>query len=137
MLEFKLVDDEDSVQKALEGRVPPGTEILYQETIDKTWDKYDQDGSDHQKIIDKTWTYYDQQGSDHQKIIDKTWTYYDEQGGKHQKNIDAAWDKYDQQGAAHQKEIDKALESWWYGDLMSDQSKEVMAVKNGQDPFAK
>ena len=35
MLEFKLVNDEDSVQKALEGRVPPENEILYEETVDK------------------------------------------------------------------------------------------------------
>ncbi len=35
MLEFKLVNDEDSLQKALEGRVPPENEILYEETADK------------------------------------------------------------------------------------------------------
>jgi len=35
MLEFKLVNDEDSLQKALEGRVPPESEILYEETVDK------------------------------------------------------------------------------------------------------
>jgi preprotein translocase subunit SecD len=35
MLEFKLVDDEDSLQKALEGILPPGSEILYEETVDK------------------------------------------------------------------------------------------------------
>lgn len=35
MLEFKLVNDEDSLQKALEGRVPPDSEILYEENVDK------------------------------------------------------------------------------------------------------
>ncbi|HJX30586.1 MAG TPA: protein translocase subunit SecD [Thermodesulfobacteriota bacterium] len=35
MLEFKLVNDEDSLQNALEGRVPPENEILYEETVDK------------------------------------------------------------------------------------------------------
>jgi len=30
LLEFKLVDDEHSVQEAIRGRVPPGDEILYQ-----------------------------------------------------------------------------------------------------------
>ena len=35
MLEFKLVNDQDSLQKALEGRVPPESEILYEENVDK------------------------------------------------------------------------------------------------------
>ena len=30
LLEFKLVDDEHSVEEALKGRIPPGDEILYQ-----------------------------------------------------------------------------------------------------------
>jgi len=34
LLEFKLVDDEHSVEEALKGRIPPGDEILYQEKID-------------------------------------------------------------------------------------------------------
>jgi len=33
-LEFKLVDDENSVEEALQGKIPPGDEILYQATID-------------------------------------------------------------------------------------------------------
>lgn len=33
-LEFKLVDEEHSVQEALKGNVPPGDEILYEERID-------------------------------------------------------------------------------------------------------
>ncbi len=33
-LEFKLVDEEHNLQNALEGNVPPGSEILYQEAID-------------------------------------------------------------------------------------------------------
>ena len=35
MLEFKLVNDEDNLQNALEGRVPPDSEILYEENVDK------------------------------------------------------------------------------------------------------
>jgi preprotein translocase subunit SecD len=31
MLEFKLVDEEHSVQKALQGNIPSGTEVLYQQ----------------------------------------------------------------------------------------------------------
>ncbi len=34
LLEFKLVDDEHGVEEAREGNVPPGTEILYQVSID-------------------------------------------------------------------------------------------------------
>jgi preprotein translocase subunit SecD len=34
-LEFKLVDDEHSVEEALKGNVPPGDEILYQDSIDR------------------------------------------------------------------------------------------------------
>ncbi len=34
-LEFKLVDEEHSVEEALKGNIPPGTEILYQETVDR------------------------------------------------------------------------------------------------------
>ena len=34
MLEFKLVDEEHSVQEALKGTIPPGTEILYQQKRD-------------------------------------------------------------------------------------------------------
>jgi preprotein translocase subunit SecD len=33
-LEFKLVDEENSVDEALKGNVPPGDEILYQSTVD-------------------------------------------------------------------------------------------------------
>jgi preprotein translocase subunit SecD len=33
-LEFKLVDEENSVEEALKGKMPPGGEILYQEIID-------------------------------------------------------------------------------------------------------
>ncbi|MFQ5911958.1 MAG: protein translocase subunit SecD [Nitrospinota bacterium] len=35
LLEFKLVDDENSVEEALAGRVPPGDEILYQPIINR------------------------------------------------------------------------------------------------------
>jgi len=34
LLEFKLVDDEHSVEEALKGNIPPGEEILYQISID-------------------------------------------------------------------------------------------------------
>ncbi len=34
LLEFKLVDDEHSVEDALKGNIPPGTEILYQHAFD-------------------------------------------------------------------------------------------------------
>ena len=34
LLEFKLVDEDHRIEEALEGRVPPGTEILYQVTVD-------------------------------------------------------------------------------------------------------
>ncbi len=35
LLEFKLVDDEHSVEEALKGAVPPGDEILYQLSVDR------------------------------------------------------------------------------------------------------
>ena len=35
MLEFKLVNDEASLQEALQGRVTPDSEIFYEETVDK------------------------------------------------------------------------------------------------------
>lgn len=35
LLEFKLVDDENSLQEALAGRVPPGDEILYQPILNR------------------------------------------------------------------------------------------------------
>ncbi len=35
LLEFKLLDDENSVEEALAGRVPPGDEILYQPIINR------------------------------------------------------------------------------------------------------
>ena len=34
LLEFKLVDEEHSVEEALKGKIPPGDEILYQISID-------------------------------------------------------------------------------------------------------
>ncbi len=34
LLEFKLVDDDRSVEEALKGKIPPGEEILYQVTVD-------------------------------------------------------------------------------------------------------
>ena len=34
LLEFKLVDEENSLEQALQGNVPPGSEILYQMTVD-------------------------------------------------------------------------------------------------------
>jgi len=34
LLEFKLVDEENSVEEALQGKIPPGDEILYQVAID-------------------------------------------------------------------------------------------------------
>lgn len=34
LLEFKLVDDEHSIEEALKGNIPPGEEILYQVTMD-------------------------------------------------------------------------------------------------------
>ena len=34
LLEFKLVDEENSVEEALKGNVPPGDEILYQVSVD-------------------------------------------------------------------------------------------------------
>ncbi len=34
LLEFKLVDEEHSVEEALKGKIPPGDEILYQVSID-------------------------------------------------------------------------------------------------------
>ncbi|MBW2029580.1 MAG: protein translocase subunit SecD [Deltaproteobacteria bacterium] len=34
LLEFKLVDEENSLQEALNGNIPPGREILYEESID-------------------------------------------------------------------------------------------------------
>ncbi|HDR16547.1 MAG TPA: protein translocase subunit SecD [Desulfobacteraceae bacterium] len=34
LLEFKLVDEDHSVEEALDGKVPPGTEILYQVSVD-------------------------------------------------------------------------------------------------------
>jgi len=40
LLEFKLVDEENSMEEALKGNIPPGAEILYQVTADpKTGDK--------------------------------------------------------------------------------------------------
>ncbi len=36
LLEFKLVDEEHDIQKAIKGQVPPGDELLYQEIEDKT-----------------------------------------------------------------------------------------------------
>ena len=36
LLEFKLVDEEHSIEEALKGNVPPGNEILYEVTEDKT-----------------------------------------------------------------------------------------------------
>ncbi len=35
LLEFKLVDEENSLEEALKGNVPPGSEILYQSTTDR------------------------------------------------------------------------------------------------------
>jgi preprotein translocase subunit SecD len=35
LLEFKLVDDEHSLEEALKGNIPPGDEILYQRIVDK------------------------------------------------------------------------------------------------------
>jgi len=35
LLEFKLVDEEHDIQKAIEGQVPPGDELLYQEIEDE------------------------------------------------------------------------------------------------------
>src|SRR4030043_432284 len=35
MLEFKLVDDENSLEEALKGNLPPGDETLYQKVTDK------------------------------------------------------------------------------------------------------
>lgn len=35
LLEFKLVDDENSLEEALKGNIPPGDEILYQKATDK------------------------------------------------------------------------------------------------------
>jgi preprotein translocase subunit SecD len=35
LLEFKLVDEENSVQEALKGNIPPGDEILYQVSVDR------------------------------------------------------------------------------------------------------
>jgi len=35
LLEFKLVDDENSLEEALKGSIPPGDEILYQKITDK------------------------------------------------------------------------------------------------------
>jgi preprotein translocase subunit SecD len=35
LLEFKLVDEENSVEEALKGNLPPGSEILYQKATDK------------------------------------------------------------------------------------------------------
>jgi preprotein translocase subunit SecD len=34
MLEFKLVDEENSVEQALKGQIPPGDEILYEREVD-------------------------------------------------------------------------------------------------------
>ena len=34
LLEFKLVDEENSVEEALKGNIPPGDEILYQVSVD-------------------------------------------------------------------------------------------------------
>ncbi len=34
LLEFKLVDEEHSIQEALKGNIPPGSEILYQVSVD-------------------------------------------------------------------------------------------------------
>ncbi|MCD6137742.1 MAG: protein translocase subunit SecD [Deltaproteobacteria bacterium] len=36
LLEFKLVDEEHDVDKALKGHIPPGDEILYQVSVDRT-----------------------------------------------------------------------------------------------------
>jgi len=35
LLEFKLVDDENSLEEALKGNIPPGDEVLYQKITDK------------------------------------------------------------------------------------------------------
>jgi preprotein translocase subunit SecD len=35
LLEFKLVDDEHSLEEALKGNIPPGDEILYERAVDK------------------------------------------------------------------------------------------------------
>ena len=35
MLEFKLVDEEHDIQEAREGKIPPGSEILYEKKVDK------------------------------------------------------------------------------------------------------
>lgn len=49
----------------------------------------------------------------------------------HQETIEEKWEEYDEQGVTHQQEIEDAAESWWYGDDMSDQAREIMAVKEG------
>lgn len=35
LLEFKLVDEENSLEEALKGNIPPGSEILYQKVVDR------------------------------------------------------------------------------------------------------
>jgi preprotein translocase subunit SecD len=35
LLEFKLVDEENSLEEALKGNIPPGSEILYQKIVDR------------------------------------------------------------------------------------------------------
>jgi len=35
LLEFKLVDDENSLEEALKGNIPPGDEVIYQKVTDK------------------------------------------------------------------------------------------------------
>jgi preprotein translocase subunit SecD len=35
LLEFKLVDEENSLEEALKGNIPPGSEILYQKAVEK------------------------------------------------------------------------------------------------------
>ena len=49
----------------------------------------------------------------------------------HQEAIEKEWENYEEQGKIHQEQIDAAEESWLHGDQMSDQAKEVQAVKDG------
>lgn len=49
----------------------------------------------------------------------------------HQAEIEKLEKEYYEKGIIHQKDIEKSAESWWYGDEMSDQAKEIKAVKEG------
>ena len=56
---------------------------------------------------------------------------YKNQRETHQEAIEEQWKEFDEQGEEHRKAVDEQGNSWWYGDAMSDQAKEIETLKNG------